>query len=37
VHDGVICELMSDLEIDAKLTYYAARAMNILVNLPPPI
>jgi len=37
VHSGTICELMSDLEVDAKLAYYAARTMNILVNLPPPI
>jgi hypothetical protein len=36
-HDGVICELMSDLEVDAKLAYYAARTMSILVNLPVPI
>jgi hypothetical protein len=36
-HDGVICELMSDLEVDAKLAYYAARTMGILVNLPVPI
>jgi len=28
---------MTDLEVDAKLAYYAARTMNILVNLPPPI
>jgi hypothetical protein len=34
---GVFCERMSDLEVEAKLVYYAAKTMGILVNLPVPI